>query len=352
VPRNRGARERVSTGVYKDSAGFSIIVTVGGVNHERRWPHGTNLQTLRTAREALATDLRRSHVVRAAAAPQAGTLAVDAPRYLASVRSMPSYQAREWQIRLWVEAIGKRQRADITPADVSTQLHTWRGEGYAPQTCNHLRTALIQLYARLDGKEARNPARAVPKFRVEPPVSRAIPVLAVAAILRQFRVRSQTRARLAVIATTGLSHAELVRLTPADVNLKAGTLLARARRKGGGSQPRTVPLTKHARLALRAFMRVDAWGPFSAPSMRSRFRDACTRAGYGDTDWRPYDLRHTFATVVAQASGDERAVQALLGHTDRKMTQRYTIGSVDERVTRAIAALAGPSRAAKSDRGN
>jgi integrase len=339
VPRNRGARTRIATGIFRDAAGFSITVKVGGVQHERRYPLGTPLQTLKAAREALGTDERRQHAREAALSPQTGTLAADAPRYLASVRTMPSYTARAWQIGRWVAALGKHRRADITPADVSTQLHIWHGEGYAPQTCNHLRTALVQLYARLDGKDARNPARAVPKFRVEPPVARALPVLAVAQILRQFRARSKTRARLAVIATTGLSHAELMRLTPADVNLSSGTLLARARRKGAGTQPRTVPLTRHAKLALRAFIRSDAWGTFSTASMRTRFNEARKLAGYGDGDWRPYDLRHTFATAVAQASGDEGAVQALLGHSDRKMSQRYTLGSVDARVTKAIGAL-------------
>jgi site-specific recombinase XerD len=342
VPRNRGARERVATGIYRDARGFSIVAVVGGEHHERRYPLGTGIRTLMDRREDLKAELRREQARTAATSPQFGTLKADAPRYLAAVHSMPSYAARAWQIGLWVEALGHRQRDAINPADVSTQLHTWHAAGDAPQTCNHLRTALVQLYVRLDGKEARNPARAVPKFRVEAPVARALPVLAVARILRQFRPRSQTRARLAVIATTGISHAEMMRLMPDDI--RPHVLIARARRKGHGTQPRTIPLTKHARLALRAFVRSACWGRFSTASMRSRFLDACERAGYSGRGWRPYDLRHTFATAVALASGDDRAVQELLGHTDRKTGQRYTLGSVDARVAKAIEALDGANR--------
>lgn len=341
MPRNRGARERIATGIYRDARGYSIVVVVHGEHVERRHPHGLSLTDLQRLRAALETDTARRQAHAAKKTPTRGTLAAAAPEYLASVRAMPSYAARAWQVGKWVEALGTMPRDDLTPIHVSTQLHAWHREGYAPQTCNHLRTALVQLYVRLDGKDARNPARAVPKFPVTPALSRALPVLAVAAVLRQFRPRSATRVRLAVIATTGLRHAELKLMKRADIDLETGVLVANGILKGGGTQPRTVPLTKHARLALRAFIRADAFGPFSSSSMRSRFLDACDRAGYGSPGWRPYDLRHTFATVVARASGDERAVQELLGHSDRKMTQRYTLGSVGERVTRAIAALDG-----------
>lgn len=335
MPRNRGARERVATGIYRDAVGFSIVATVAGTQHERRVAAGTSLSKLLEAREDLRSELRRRAKRAGLNAPAAGTLAKAAPTYLASVRQMPSYRTRRWHIELWVETLGKMHRDDITPAMVSAQLHAWLGEGRSPQTCNHLRTALVQLYVRLDGKEARNPARAVPKFRTEAPIARAIPVLDLARVLHHVRQGSKTRARLAVIATTGLAHAELMRLTRADIDLVGGSLLARARRKGAGSQPRRIPLTHHARLALQLFMRRDAWGVFSTASMRSRFRDACEQAGFGHTDWRPYDLRHTFATQVA-AAGDERAVQAVLGHTTTTTTRRYTLGSVDDRVARAV----------------
>lgn len=338
MPRNRGTRTRVATGVYRDAQGHALVAMVGGVQRERRAPRDWSLRRLIDARDAFRAELRAEASRAAARRPTAGTLAADAPRYLASVRQMPSYRARFWQIEKWVDALGDRHRDDITTAMVATQLHTWLADGYAPQTCNHLRTALLQLYRRLDGPDARNPARAVPKLPVEAPVARALPVLAVARILHALRPRTATRARLAVMATTGLSQAELVRVQADDIDWRGGTLLARARRKGAGSHPRLIPLTRHARLALRWFVAAEAFGPFSTAAMRSRFRDACERAGYGETDWRPYDLRHTFATLVA-AAGDERAVQAVLGHTTTATTRRYTLGSVDARVQRAVLGL-------------
>lgn len=357
MPRHRGARERLATGVYRDARGVSVVAHVNGRQVEERHPHGTPLATLRARREALRVDARRAAAKAEAARPQAGTLAADAPAYLATCRAMPSFEARARHVALWVEALGAVRRDAITPAMVAAQLQAWRADGYAEQTCNLLRTALIQLYAVLDGAEARNPARAVPKYRIRYDDPRALPALVVARILRQFRPSSKTRARLAVIATTGLAHAELKRLQPRDVELAPrltrdgdtfGVVIARARRKGSGAAARAVPLTRHAWRALRVFVRVQAFGDFSHHSMRSRFRDACARAGYvlkgpdapHGLDWRPYDLRHTFATAVAQASGDERAVAEILGHAPGSaMTRRYTLGSIAPRVAAAVAAL-------------
>ncbi len=41
-------------------------------------------------------------------------------------------------------------------------------------------------------------------------------------------------------------------------------------------------------------------------------------------NFRWHDLRHTFATRLAQAGIDLYKVSKLLGHKDIKMTQRYT----------------------------
>jgi integrase len=351
MPRNRGERHRVATGIYRDASGYAVVVTAGGERQERRFPHTLTIEQLIAKRVRLREEIAAEVEQRGARTPQRGSLAADAPGYLAAVRSMPSFDSRERHIGLWVDALGLHQRDAITPAMVSTQLHLWR-KRYAAQTCNHLRTALGHLYSLLDGKGARNPARDVPKFPVEQEIARNLPPLDVARILRQFRPGSKTRARLAVIATTGLSHAEVKRMQPQDVDLRRRVLVARARRKGAGSSPRTIPLTRHAVRALRLFARLDAWGPFSNSSMHSRFRDACANAGFllrskrhpRGVDWRPYDLRHTFAAEVARASGDERAVQELLGHTSRTTTRRYTLGSVDARVSKAIQALEARDR--------
>lgn len=330
----RSPRTRIERNIYQDASGYELSVMVNGERRPMRMPLGSTRQQLRAALAQLRAGLQRTSARQAT-----GTLAADAPRYLAAVRSMPSYQDRQHHIEQWVAVFGDRRRDTLTAADIAAQLHRWRATGKAAQTCNHLRTALSQLYTVLDGPDATNPARQVRKFPTEPPLPRALPMPAVTAILRRLRKDGKTRARLAVIAYTGMGHAELRRLQAEDVRLDEGVVIARARRKGSGAAPRVIPLTRRARAALRLFVRLDAFGPFSRSSMHTAFRRACDNAGYGDTDWRPYDLRHTFGTEVVLASGDERAAQVLLGHSTLGTTARYTLGAAQARAAAAVAAM-------------
>ena len=56
---------------------------------------------------------------------------------------------------------------------------------------------------------------------------------------------------------------------------------------------------------------------------------------------RPYDLRHSYGTAMYRLTGDEHAVQQLLGHAKIEMTHRYTLGGVDARLRAAVAAFDG-----------
>ena len=54
---------------------------------------------------------------------------------------------------------------------------------------------------------------------------------------------------------------------------------------------------------------------------RTAFNAALKRAGI--LDFRPHDLRHTFASHYLIRGGSLRALQKILGHKDLKMTRRY-----------------------------
>ena len=181
-------------------------------------------------------------------------------------------------------------------------------------------------------------------------------------VLRHYPLGSIMKARHAVMAATGLGHTELMRVRREDVQLAPQPRSRRGvaqrpghcprGRKGKGAAPRTIPLTRHAWRAWRLFVRLAAFGGFSTSNLRRDFRDAARKAGFvlkdkahpDGLDWRPYDARHTFLTAVAEASRDERAVQALGGHSDIRMVRRYTQRSVNPRVAAAIGALEGPGR--------
>jgi integrase len=55
--------------------------------------------------------------------------------------------------------------------------------------------------------------------------------------------------------------------------------------------------------------------------IKTAFNAAVKRAGI--TDFRPHDLRHTFASHYVMRGGSLRALKKILGHADLKMTMRY-----------------------------
>jgi integrase len=66
----------------------------------------------------------------------------------------------------------------------------------------------------------------------------------------------------------------------------------------------------------------EAGTKFDHRNLRRAFYEALKRAEIDD--FRFHDLRHTFATRLAQAGVDLYKIAKLLGHKDIKMTQRYS----------------------------
>lgn len=373
MPRNRGARQRVATGIYRDARGFELQACVGGERKAARLPLNTSRAALQAAMEDLRSGLRTKAKKRLRRRGAKGTLRAVAPQYLAAVKGMASYKSRRRQIELWVDVLGDRKLAMITHLEIAQQLQRWRTEPrdpqhdasppYSEQYVIHLRNALSHLFETLD-PDADNPVDKVQRARTPELVPRTIPLAAFMRILRHFPRGSKMRARLALMAATGLGQSEVMRLRPEDVNLATGVLVARARRKGRGSEARAIPLTRHAVRAARLFVCLDAFGTFATSNLRRDFRLAAAGAGYvlrddehpDGLDWRPYDARHLFGSEVGRLARDERAVQQLLGHADIRTTRRYTQASVDPRVAAAVAALnaggrkMGPQSSAETKR--
>ena len=322
-------------GIRSTPTGWQVYVRVRPLPPvSRRFPPGTPLRVLVEARDALRAELRRRRNDRARQAPTAGTFAADAERYLAAVASLPSIRDRRWLLDLWVAQFGPRHRRDLTPADIRTALASW--PTYSARTLRHLRSALMHLWTVLDGKAAPNPVRDVPAPRLPDDLSRDLPPTAVRAILDQIDPTSKARAVLEVMYATGMTPTEIGRLEPAHVLPEA--LVALGRRKGAGTRPRALPLTPDARAALERFVAADAWGGVTLKTANAAWRLAKTKAGFGDRDWRAYDLRHTYLTAMA-AGGDDRVVQHLAGHSSERMTRRYTLGSVPARVAAVVASV-------------
>jgi integrase len=259
---------------------------------------------------------------------------------------MPTFRERQAHIDLWVREFGPRRRDSIRTSEIDAVLSRWLTEGLAASTVKHRRGALLHLWNRLDGPDAPNPVRRSIIPAEPEPEPRGLPYEVVEQILGAMPDRGQclrgkardviskTKARLALMAYTGLPPASIMRLRPSDVRWDAAAVFVLGRRKGRGTKGRMMPLTTRGLQALRDFSEADCWGRFSTSSVWQSFQRACRQVGLSGL--RPYDLRHSFGTAVYAATGDERAAQQLLGHASRATTDRYTLAAVPERLKVAV----------------
>lgn len=322
------------TGLSRTPAGgWRVYVRVRPYTAVRRLPKGTTQRQALAVRDALRAELRGRRAAEARLTPTAGTFAADVARYLDAVAGMPTIRSRAWLMARWVEVFGPRCRRDITAAEIRRALADWQRH-YSARTLLLLRGALRHLWHVLDGRAASNPVRDVPPPRAPDDLPRAIPLPAVVRILRGMRP-SRSRAVLWLMATTGLPPSDIARLRPEDWH--GATVIAHGRRKGRGTRPRTLPLSRHGQAALRSMARMQAWGGVG-DSLRATWREAKARAGYADRPWRVYDLRHTYLTEMARF-GDDAAVAYLAGHSRLDMVRRYTLGAVPDRVARLVASV-------------
>jgi len=150
--------------------------------------------------------------------------------------------------------------------------------------------------------------------------------------------------RLYILAAlhTGARRSELLRLTWADVDMKARTTTFRHTKNG---EARSVPMTETLRQALQALPRpLDpeaAVFPEREPLVLTRgFTRLVKRLGLNNLTF--HDLRHDTASTLTMAGVPQRTIMAILGHRDPRMTIRYQ-HLAPEHLRDAIRALDRPA---------
>ncbi len=139
------------------------------------------------------------------------------------------------------------------------------------------------------------------------------------------------RAMLELLYSSALRVAEIVSIRWGDLNSAEGML----RVTGKGSKTRIVPVGTQALQALEA-LRIQDHGaddgfilrgrngkPLSTQGVRTRLKRRARDQGVWQRVY-PHLLRHSCASHLLESSGNLRAVQELLGHSDIGTTQIYT----------------------------
>lgn len=168
-----------------------------------------------------------------------------------------------------------------------------------------------------------------------------------AAVIGLDAVARRDRAILELLYATGMRISELVGLSLGHVDAQRGV----ARVFGKGAKERLVPIGRHGRVALTAWL--DEGRPDLVPARWARRHDAdavflnqrggrLSRQGawaivrqYGEATGledrlSPHVLRHSCATHMLDHGADIRIVGELLGHASISTTQLYTKVSSDK----------------------
>lgn len=144
------------------------------------------------------------------------------------------------------------------------------------------------------------------------------------------------KAILELLYSSGLRLAEIQSLRIKDVNFNRQLL----RITGKGNKTRVVPFGSKAKDSLMEWLKVyPLWNgdfvpdanvfitqkgnPLGARQIENRVKFQAQRAGV-NVDLHPHLLRHCFASHMLSNSGDLRAVQEMLGHSNLSTTQIYT----------------------------
>jgi integrase len=129
---------------------------------------------------------------------------------------------------------------------------------------------------------------------------------------------------------TGLRLGELLKLTWASVDLDARRLTIKGTTAKSGK-------TRHVELSQQVCDVLKAWKPYAPTDavigIKTSFKKsfASVLADAGITDFRWHDLRHSFASKLAQRGAPLNTIRELLGHGTLAMTLRYAHLSPDTR---------------------
>jgi len=133
---------------------------------------------------------------------------------------------------------------------------------------------------------------------------------------------------------TGMRLGEIENLRWPDIDFQRETIYV-AKSKTG--KPRSIPMTNRTKellLSLRTNERESVFE--NLPGISMAFRKACRKAGI--VNFHFHDLRHTFATRLAESGADVATIAALLGHSSIQMAMRYS-HITDDRIRRSVKAL-------------
>ena len=328
------SRRRIAKGVYRDACGLSAVVKVGtkdtSSQREKRFAFDTPLKDIRQWQEAMRAELRAAQLRPVSVK---GALEADAKTYLAQVKHLTSYKSRVCEVAAWTALYGRLRRTQITAEHVRKARAQWVADGYAVKTINNRVQTLQHVYHLLDGEKAPTPCDEVKKLAVPVTPKVLVPARVFQLVAENLKAEPKTRARLMVIAATGVRPSELRRAEPGDVDLTRGVWMVRT---GKGGALRAIVLNDDMRGAWEGSRRPAPGATSTAATMPGRSTPPAGRRTCAPT-------RHATAWPWSSGSAASTSLTCLpcLAIRTWATTRRHYQGILASRLKGASDTLAG-----------
>lgn len=244
------------------------------------------------------------------------------------------------QLRIFCEALELEHWGQITPSQIREYLVTRHEQGLTNRSLQRELSAIRSFFAFLvkHGHLAGNPAEAVKAPKAARTLPKPLDTDQMAGFLdvdTDDVLEVRDLAMWELFYSSGLRLSELVALNGQDLDLGDGAVLIR---HGKGNKSRIVPVGRCARNALEEWLKVRGlYANAEEPALfvsRLGKRIASRTVHARLERWQlkqgiiehvhAHKLRHSFASHLLESSGDLRAVQELLGHSNLATTQIYT----------------------------
>lgn len=255
-------------------------------------------------------------------------------------------EIRQWHAKLAAKPARKRsglgQRTAFRPAPMTEDQKRAR-QATANRVLTVLKAILNKAYA--DELVATRDAwtRVAPFKNADKPIVRFLTELEATRLINACAPDLRTLVRGALLS--GARYAELGRMTASDFNPDTGAVFIQPSKSGKG---RYVPLNAQGRALFeslivsgapsdRLFTRASgaAWG--TNHHVRP-LADACSKAKI-EPAITFHELRHTYASLLAQAGADLLTISKLLGHADTRITARHYAHLCDKTLANTVNAL-------------
>jgi integrase/recombinase XerC len=258
-----------------------------------------------------------------------------------SVHTISSYQRDLREVAKSLQGIGVDDWSAANPFNMRTVIARQHGDGLSGRSLARRLSAVRSLFRYFikQGRIDVNPVAEVPA----PKDQHGLPeTLQIEDIQRLFVLEGddvlllRDRAIFELIYSSGLRLAEVVQLDVDSIDRQSGQV----RVTGKGAKTRVLPVGSHALNAVKEWLArrnelmrgagdetalfISRRGTrLSSRSVQQRLKILARRTGIPNNVY-PHLLRHSFASHMLESSGDLRAVQELLGHSDISTTQVYT----------------------------